>query len=177
MMNAENPDPTEQTYERHPTRGGNIEPLKPTEFQIDKLRSSWRLWAETEISQWSSCIFITLNFKPRVLGDGGRAIRLTEEIARQAVKWFGNRIDRKVHGNKVQRFNTRVPRIPFLEHGNDRGWHCHIVMEKPIGMIDVKFHGIIQDAWTDNEWCAGLPDIRPADVDLAGYLTKILRLR
>lgn len=152
--------------------GANVEPLKPTVFQTDKLRATWRAWVEAETSGWSSFIFVTLNFKPHVLGDDGRVIRLSEAIARKSVRWFGNRIDRKIHGNKVQRFNTRVRRVPFLEHGSDRGWHCHIVMEKPSGMADIRFRGAVQEVWTDNEWCAGLPDVRTADSQLAGYLTK-----
>jgi hypothetical protein len=151
---------------------GNVEAASANAPASAELRSALNAWTEAEISQWTSLFFVTLNLRLHIVGDAGENIRCSDSHARAAVKRFGNRIDRAAHGNLVQRFGTRVRRIPFLEYGHDRGWHCHVAIEMPTGMIEPKFRNIIQNAWTDNEWCSGLPDIRAAETDIAGYLTK-----
>lgn len=135
------------------------------------LRGSIQAWIEAETSSWHSVIFASLNFRPSLRDDAGQTVRLNEQVARREIELFGKRVDRAVHGRLVQRFNRRVRRLPFLEHGNDRGWHAHILMERPEGMADVKFLQIIKRAWSESPWSTGLHD-QMADEGAAGYLTK-----
>jgi hypothetical protein len=118
-----------------------------------------------------SVAFVTLNYKSTLWSNAGQLVRLDEQTARREVEKFGNRVDRAVHGNLVRRFNRRVPRIPFLEYGQDRGWHCHILMEVPAGMADVRFNRIVKDAWSKSPWSMHL-DNKQGDDNAAGYLTK-----
>jgi hypothetical protein len=128
-------------------------------------------WIEAEIAPWSSVFFVSLSFKLMIYDEPGRALHLSEAIARREIVLFGKRVDRAVHGRLVQRFNRRVRRIPFLEHGNDRGWHAHILMEKPEGMADVRFNRIIKVAWGRSAWSVNLHE-RAADDGAPAYLAK-----
>jgi hypothetical protein len=151
---------------------GNLKPSDGTAIPVSALRSATKTWVEREIAQWSSVAFITLNFKSTLRSNAGQLVRLDEQTARNEVRKFGNRVDRAAYGNRLRRFNRRVCRIPFLEYGQDRGWHCHLAMEKPLGMADDRFVNILKDAWTASEWSSEPPDIRVADVSIAGYVTK-----
>jgi hypothetical protein len=135
------------------------------------IRHATRAWAEAKTACWRSVIFVSLNFRPSIRSDVGIAVRLTEHIARREIGLFGKRVDRAVYGRLVQRFNRRVRRIPFLEHGYDRGWHAHVLMEKPEEMASVRFVQIIKTAWSESPWSTGLHD-RVADEGAASYLTK-----
>jgi len=150
---------------------GNLKPSDRTAIPVSALRSATKTWVEREIAQWPSVAFVTLNFKPTLWSDAGQLVRLDEQTARREVEKFGNRVDRAVHGNLVRRFNRRVPRIPFLEYGQDRGWHCHVLMEVPAGMADVRFNRIVRDTWSKSPWST-LLDNRQGDDNAAGYLTK-----
>lgn len=150
---------------------GNLKPLKGDAFPVSALRSATKEWVEREVAKWLSVAFLTLNYKPTLWSNAGQLVRLDEQTAGSEVKKFGNRVDRAVHGNLVRRFNRRVPRIPFLEYGQDRGWHCHVLMEVPAGMADVRFNRIVKDAWSKSPWSLDL-DNRQGDEKAAGYLAK-----
>jgi hypothetical protein len=151
---------------------GNLEPLNGELPSINAIRTAWRGWAEAEVAAWSSVTFVSLNFKPIMSTVVGGVLHLEEQTARREVKKFGSRVDRAVYRNHVQRFNKRVSRIAVLEYGNDRGWHCHLAMEKPLGMTDLLFNKVLNEAWSKSAWSSGAPDIREAEASLVGYLTK-----
>jgi hypothetical protein len=153
-------------------RPGNVKPIDNRLPRFRALSSAWREWASAEVVQWNAVTFVTLNFKLKVATDGGHPISLDEPAARREVMKVGNRLDRAIYRNAVQRFNKRVRRIPFLEHGEDRGWHCHMVIEQPVGMLDVRFAQIVEESWSRSDWSSGLPDIRSAEPNVVGYLTK-----
>ena len=152
-------------------RPGNIEPMDGKLPRNRDIRLAVKDWTEQQISQWPSVKFLTLNFKMKVMTSTGHLVGLDEQTARREIKKFGNRVDRAVHRNLVQRFNRRVRRIPFLEYGQDRGWHCHILMEMPVDMADVRFHQIVKEAWSKSAWSADLDD-RAGDDMASRYLTK-----
>lgn len=153
-------------------RKGNLAPIDGLVPQTGVLRAAWRDWAKREVSQWLSISFVTLNFKSKVISNAGRLIILDQQAACSEIVRFGRRIDRAVFRNAVQRFNKRVRRIPFLEYGADRGWHCHLTIEKPEGMADERFIRTVEQSWSKSEWGIGLPDIRTAESNVVGYLTK-----
>jgi hypothetical protein len=135
-------------------------------------RAQVQAWVEQETSTWRSTEFVSLNFKLTNRIEAGTFVRLNEQIARKEIEKFGKRLDRAVHGHLVQRFNRRVPRFPFLEHGADRGWHAHILFEKPEGMMDVRFHSIVRDAWSESPWSTTFHS-RQADSHGPEYLAKV----
>lgn len=135
------------------------------------IRSSLQDWVDDKTAGWSSVAFATLNFKSALLNDTGNMLRLDQMIARRAIVLFGNMLDRAVHGRLVQRFNRRVPRIPFLEYGADRGWHCHVLIEPPYSMTPGLFDDLIRTTWAKSPW-ATTCHIRGADSGAADYLTK-----
>ena len=151
---------------------GSLPPPLGSTLSIHAKRLAWRRWIDSQIVCWTSLTFVTLNFRPSLRSDAGRTVHLDEQTTRSEVKKFGARVDRTVYGNRVRRFNRRVRRIPVLEHGQERGWHCHLAMEKPLGMADVQFVKVLRDAWSVSAWSVGSPDIGPAEPTLAGYLTK-----
>ena len=151
---------------------GNIPQLPKTGWTNNDLRLGWAEWCHPQVAQWSSITFVSLNFKSSLWSNAGQLVHLDEQIARNEVRKFGNRVDRVAYGNSVRRHDKRVCRIPFLEHGQDRGWHCHLVMEKPPGMADVRFGEILRDAWTQSgvvRRASGYPRSRRI---IAGYATK-----
>ena len=150
---------------------GNLKPLDGAPIRVGALRSATKAWFEEEIARWNRVALISLNLKASIRSDAGQVVHLDEHTARSEVKKFGNRVDRAVHGILVRRFNRRVPRVPFLEYGQDRGWHCHILMEVPAGMADVRFHQVVKEAWSSSPWSSDL-DNRPGDDRAVGYLTK-----
>lgn len=135
------------------------------------LRDHIEAWVHGRTSAWGPVLFISLNLKEVILTNAGTYTSLSEQIARREIELFGKRVDRAVYGRLVQRFNRRVRRIPFLEHGHDRGWHAHVLIEKPEGMIDVRFLQIVKKAWSESPWSTGFHE-RVADEHAAGYLTK-----
>jgi hypothetical protein len=155
-----------------PRRTGNLKPLDGKRPSTGTLRSAWKEWADEEIANWASITFVTLNLKAKVATASGGVLPLDVQTTRNQVKKFGNLVDRAVYGNLVQRFNKRVRRIAVLEHGADRGWHCHLAMEKPPGMVDVTFVRLLRDAWSKSEWSSKRPDIRSGDLSLPGYVLK-----
>jgi hypothetical protein len=154
-------------------RTSNIEPLEGATATIASIRTGWRNWVEAEICSWTSIVFVTLNFKMKTMTDNGQLLNLNELTAKAEVKKFGNNVDKAVFGkNKVRRFNTRIQRIPFLEYGADRGWHCHLIIERPQGMSEFEFTQIVKQSWSASDWSAGRPDIRDGDANLPAYLVK-----
>ncbi|MCS3445015.1 MULTISPECIES: rolling circle replication-associated protein [Bradyrhizobium] len=143
----------------------------PLLVYLERLRSEAREWCHRAISDWNSRLFISLNFKTTMRGDLGNLISLDEHIACSEIKRFGNRLDRAVHRGLVQRFNRRVRRIPFLEYGHDRGWHAHLLIEKPEDMLDVRFLQIVKKAWSVSPWSTNFHS-REVDDEGPAYLTK-----
>lgn len=138
---------------------------------LQAIRDDLQEWVSRHTSSWTSVAFISLNFKDALRADDGTFTRLTEQIARREIELFGKRVDRAVFGRLVQRFNRRVRRIPFLEHGQDRGWHTHVLMERPGEMAEVRFLQIAKTAWAESPWSTNLHN-RVADDGASGYLTK-----
>ncbi|MET4273249.1 MULTISPECIES: hypothetical protein [unclassified Bradyrhizobium] len=139
--------------------------------RLQTIRENLQGWVIGHTSSWASAAFISLNFKDTLRADAGTFTGLTEQIARREIELFGKRVDRAVYGRLVQRFNRRVRRIPFLERGQDRGWHAHILMEPPDGMAEVRFLQIAKTAWAESPWSTNLHN-RVADDGASGYLTK-----
>lgn len=138
---------------------------------LKRLRGETQSWVQGELSTWSDTSLYSLNFKEAVQGDNGCRVRLSEQIARREVELLCKRVDRAIYGRLVQRFNRRVRRIPFLEYGHDRGWHAHILMERPAHMVEVRFSQIVKNAWAESPWSTNLHQ-RTADDGASSYLTK-----
>jgi hypothetical protein len=151
---------------------GNIPQLPKAGWTSNDLRMAWAEWCRAEVASWSSVHFVTLNFRASILVDAGAFVRLDQLRARAEVKRFGNRVDRAAFGNQVKRFNKQILRVAVLEYGMDRGWHCHLAMEKPPEMAEVRFVKVLKEAWSKSDWSSGPPDVRGAETDLVGYLTK-----
>lgn len=130
-----------------------------------------RKWVVEETGIWTSMIVVGLNCRSTVRADDGMFIKATEGRVRPSVVHFGNLVDRAVHGRLVQRFDRRVPRLPFLECGADRGWHFHVLVEPPYFMTRQAFIGIIEQSWNRCEW-GSTCHIRDGDEGSAGYVTK-----
>lgn len=113
----------------------------------------------------------TLNCRSLVRTDEGALLKATEDRARGALVHFGNLVDRAVHGRAVQRFGHRVPRLPFLERGADRGWHFHVLIEPPYFMTRQAIIKIVEQSWSRCEW-GSTCHFREGDAGSAGYVTK-----
>lgn len=134
-------------------------------------RSSLRDWTLGHTSTWPSPRFITFNMKASILGPMGTYLRIDDPTARATVKKLGNSVDKAVYGRAAQHHNKRVQRIPYLEYGFDRGWHCHALFNKPDRYDDQTFERLIANVWATSSWGASL-DYRMADDGAAAYLTK-----
>lgn len=131
-----------------------------------------REWLAESACDFRDPIFVTWLFKDRIAGPQGGFILQSPEIARSEVKRVTNRIDRAILGPAVQRFQRRVRRIPILECGADRGWHCHMIIERPEWLLEVRFRSIINNEWSKSPWAAGF-HTRDADSGAVDYLTKV----
>lgn len=138
---------------------------------LDRVRDEARSWVESHLATWPQVHLFSLNFRPSVLGDAGFVLFIDESTARREVERFCKRVDRRVYGRLVQRFNRRVRRIPFLEYGRDRGWHAHVLMECPKAIPEVCFTQLVRGAWSESPWSVGIHQ-RIADEGASGYLTK-----
>lgn len=130
-----------------------------------------REWVTREIATWSSMIFVTLNCRASVRTAAGTFIRPDEAFVRKSIVLSCNMLDRAVHGKTVQRFGRRIPRIPFLEHGHDRGWHCHVLIEPPYLMSREAFIEKVRQSWEKSP-CGSTCHVRDGDNGSAGYVTK-----
>lgn len=130
-----------------------------------------RLWVAQETCTWSSMMVITLNCRSRVRTTVGTFIQPDEAYVRESVTLGCKMLDRAVHGKAVQRFGRRVPRIPFLEYGHDRGWHSHVLMEPPYFMTRETFIEKVRKSW-ERSPCGSTCHFRDGDEGSAGYLTK-----
>lgn len=129
-------------------------------------------WVTQETSSWSSTIVVTFNCRTKVQNATGRYIQPDEALVRKSITLTCNMIDRAVHGKKVQRFSHRIPRIPFLEFGADRGWHCHVLIEPPYFMRRETFVDTVRQCWEKSP-CGSTCHVRDGDEGSAGYLTKV----
>jgi hypothetical protein len=137
------------------------------------VRTEWKQWVRVEVETWSRILFVTVNFRSAIPGPDGSLVHVDEQLAKSEVKKLGSRIDRAVFGrNRVNRFNTRVRRIPFLEHAPTRGWHCHMMIEVPEESSTDEMITIIEREAVRSRWVVGPPDVRIGDIDVSNYLTK-----
>ncbi|WP_338829926.1 rolling circle replication-associated protein [Bradyrhizobium sp. 27S5] len=132
---------------------------------------STREWLALFAADFHDPIFVTLVLKERMVSPVGGVILQSPEIARSEIKRFTNRIDRTIYGPGVQRYQLRVRRIPVLEYGVDRGWHCHMLIERPERVLEVRFRHIIRSEWSKSPWAAGF-HTRGANSAAVDYLTK-----
>lgn len=137
----------------------------------ERSTASMRQWLTESASDFRNPIFVTWLFKDRVAASQGGYILQSPDIARSEIKKATNRIDRAIFGPAVQRYQRRVRRIPVLECGADRGWHCHMIMEKPERLLEVRFRAIINVEWSKSPWATGI-HTRYADSGAVDYLTK-----
>jgi hypothetical protein len=137
----------------------------------ERIRVSLREWTLGHISTWLSPRFVTFNMKASICGPVGSYLRIDDPTARATIKQVGSTIDKAVYCRAVQHHNKRVQRIPFLEYGFDRGWHCHVIFDKPQRYEDRAFEQLVADVWIASPWGASL-DYRLADDGAAGYVTK-----
>jgi hypothetical protein len=128
-------------------------------------------WVQKETGTWSSTMVVTLNCRAKVRTATGSYINTDEAIIRKSVTLACNRLDRSVYGKRVQRFGRRVPRIPFLERGHDRGWHCHVLIEPPYFLPREAFIERVRQSW-ERSPCGSTCHFRDGDEGSAGYLTK-----
>jgi hypothetical protein len=140
--------------------------------EAQRLQSAIQLWLEERTADFRDPLFVTLLFRDRLIGEAGDVLWLEKDVASTEIKRLGNRLDRAVYGRAVQRFNRRVRRVPVLEYGAaDRGWHCHMLVETPDGMLEVRFRHIIRTAWSKSPWAADF-HARAGDAGAIDYLTK-----
>lgn len=130
-----------------------------------------RKWVVKETGTWTSVVVATLNCRSLVQANDGTFVTANERWVRQSIVHFGNLVDRAVHGRLVQRFDRRVPRLPFLECGADRGWHFHVLIEPPYFMTRLAFNEIVEQSWGRCEW-GSTCHFREGDAGSAGYVTK-----
>lgn len=122
---------------------------------------------------WGEKLFVTVKFKARLLSDTGDWVPVNEQICRNALRSFGNRLDRSVFGNAAWRYQKRVRRAVFLEHGDDVGWHAHLVIEYPPGRAEALFRRRIARLWEKEPWASTAKvDIREANDGAFGYALK-----
>lgn len=133
--------------------------------------SELKKWTVEVTTPWTSMMVVGLNCRSALRTDDGRFVEATEGRIRTSVVHFGNLVDRAVHGRLVQRFDRRVPRLPFLECGADRGWHFHVLIEPPYFMARQAFIEIIEQSWSRCEW-GSTCHFREGDEGSAGYVTK-----
>lgn len=128
-------------------------------------------WAQRATELWSSTMVATLNGRAKVRTDAGGLISPDEALFRRSVTLACNMLDRSIHGKNVQRLGRRIPRIPFLERGHDRGWHCHMLIEPPYFVSREIFIEKIRECWKKSP-CGSTCHVREGDEGSVGYLTK-----
>lgn len=140
-------------------------------FAASTTTAAIRTMVLRETSTWDSVLFSSLNCRSRIRINEGAIIKATEAQARGAFMHFGNMLDRAVHGRAAQRFDRRVPRIPFLEYAADREWHFHVLIEPPYFLNRQEFMEMIEQCWSRCEW-GSTCHFREGDENSAHYVTK-----
>ncbi|MCX7308934.1 MAG: hypothetical protein NTZ72_13735 [Afipia sp.] len=113
-----------------------------------------------DVTDWTSIVAVSLNFKEQLRNAAGSFEKLTEEISRNELVGFGNRLDRSIFGNSSTRFGVRIRRIVFLEKGDDRTWHSHLTLERPAQVVEVKFRQLVRESWNKSSWSVPSMDIQ-----------------
>jgi hypothetical protein len=142
-----------------------------TAFVEPALKRDLADWVGGVMAPWNDPQVLTLVLRPVIRSDNGSLVKLDASITVREVAYFGKRVDRAVHGRLVQRFNRRVPRIPFLEYGESRGWHCHMLIDRPYTIDQQAFVKLAEQNWSKSPWAAGL-HIQSSDDGSLSYLTK-----
>ena len=85
---------------------------------------------------------ITLTMKQSVNG-----FDLDDVSIDRNVRYFKNILNRKVFGNSYSRFGKELKSLFVKERSEDKRYHIHGIIEKPIQFDEIEFRGLIVDSW------------------------------
>ena len=76
--------------------------------------------------EWSNPFALTLTLKQRVFNHSLDLIQVTSTI-----RHFMNRLNRMIFGNASKRYNKKLKLFPVIEHGADKRFHIHAIIDCP----------------------------------------------
>jgi hypothetical protein len=92
-------------------------------------------------------------------------------------KHFLNRLNKKVFGNRFQRFGIRLKSFVVIEGDSDHRLHTHMIIEKPIHLSDERFRSLVKESIEKTKFGYNQIQIDPLITELDEtkwflYLTK-----
>ena len=117
---------------------------------------------------WLAPFALTLTLKQRVDNH-----KIDIIIASKNIKHFLNRLNRTLYGNAFKRFSKSIKIFPVIEHGSDKRFHVHTIIDKPATVDDVSFYNLIKHSWSKTKFGYDHIHIQPMTNDgWISYLTK-----
>lgn len=94
---------------------------------------------------------LTLTMKQKIEGEtifGGRFVDPLDGIKSQTnLRYFRNRLNKKIFGNSYYRFKKQLQMFSILERDTNHRFHYHLIIEKPDHLTDDEFKFLIWDSW------------------------------
>ena len=118
--------------------------------------------------EWSNPIALTLTLKQRVFNHSLDLIQVTATI-----RHFMNRLNRKIFGNASKRYDKKLKLFPVIEHGADKRFHIHAIIDCPNKITTDQFNSKITESWSSIDYGYNHIHIQPIHNDgWTNYITK-----
>jgi hypothetical protein len=117
---------------------------------------------------WISPVALTLTLKQRAFN------RSMDEIqASVTIRHFMNRLNRSIFGNASKRYQKGLQVVPVIEHGVDKRYHIHAIIDRPGRLEPLDFELKVREAWQDTDFGYYHIHMEPVrDDGWAHYITK-----
>jgi hypothetical protein len=137
-------------------------------FSDRKLQAELRDWYD--ISQFDHPTAITLTMKQGIPGTHGW-IRIDKITASQNLRYFLNRLNKKVFGSASHRHKRKLNCLPVIEHDEVRRMHYHLLLDCPEHLSDQAFETLVRTCWRQTAWASEQVHYEPSAN--AGWLLYI----
>jgi hypothetical protein len=113
---------------------------------------------------------LTLTLKQARKADDSTWVRLDENQAKEAFRFFLRLLNNAVYGKAARRYEKRLKVLPALEKSAGGRWHIHAAIELPTHHTPVHFDGLIRQCWSQVDWSYDAIFVRD-NANRAGLIT------
>lgn len=122
---------------------------------------------------WHRPMAITLTMKQAIELQPGDWEYINRGIARAAVIYFLNELDRRCYPKINGKRSGKTKRFVVLEGGEGIRWHYHLLIDCPAHVDPRVFASWIYEIWNKMIWGYRQIDIQSADLGWAEYILKL----
>ena len=146
-----------------------INTIKPPKALVSEVTNS----ALFDTSHWHSICDLTLTFRQGRKADNGTWVRLDENQAKDAFRFFMRLLNQTVYGKAARRHGKQVNVLPVIEKHAHGRWRLHAAIELPALCTQRWFDETIRECWSRVDWGYEVNFVR--DNADRGWLDYILK--